>query len=138
MVRMRALLLVVAAVVGCSQDLEPPPAAAADAEPPPPETPDGIQYVQDGRYELRWDGNVPFEACGELELSDAGYSVTFIGADPACVELDGVGRENCRCYPAEGYRDWCLCPGYRRLHADFIDADPVDVVGELDAYLVGE
>lgn len=134
---MRALLVVLTLLGGCSQDLEP---AAPDGAPPAPETPEGVQYVENGRYELRWDGRAPFTACDELELRDAGYRLTFAGADPSCdVELGGELRGFCRCYPAQdGYREWCLCPGNRKLIAAFIDADPVDQVGQLDAYRVGE
>lgn len=134
---MRALLVVLTLLVGCSQDFEP---AMPDGAPPPPDVPEGIQYVQEGRYELRWDGRAPFTACDELELRDAGYQLTFAGDDDACdAELAGTLRGLCRCYPAQdGYREWCLCPGNRKLIAAFIDADPVDQVGQLDAYLVAQ
>ena len=136
---MRAMLVVLTVLVvgGCGQD-EDAPLPGADAEPPPPDVPDGVQYVEEGRYELHWDGRAPFTACDELELRDAGYALTFLGADPSCVELAGSLRGLCRCYPAQdGYREWCLCPGNRSLIAAFIDAEPVDQVGHLNAYRVG-
>lgn len=132
--RMRVLLVLVT-LLGCSQDLTPP---AADAEPPPPETPDGIQVVEDGRYELRWDGAGPaFVGCDELDLR--GYDLAFSGGGDGCVTLVGEARGSCRCFPAQdGYREWCLCPGLRRLTATFIDAETYAEAGSLDAYRVGE